>query len=227
MLLRSSPSAFAALLAGLVAITTTASAQPIGTFTWQLQPFCNLLKLNVTQSGSVYTLDGYDDQCGAARRAPAVGLATLNPDGTVGIGLTIVTTPGGTAVHVDGAIGISTLGGTWDDSLGNSGSFVFTPGAGVGGSPRPLSASGVNLGYQVVSSSQVIQTGAFDLTASCPTGKRAIAGGHGFSNVAFVTSFELIDSSPTTGGAGWRIRGNTANSSVNFLAVRAICVVVQ
>lgn len=65
------------------------------------------------------------------------GLAFQNPDGTIGFGLSIVAPPGGAAVHVKATITLATLGGTWSDSNGNSGSLVFTPGAGAGGSPRP------------------------------------------------------------------------------------------
>jgi Chaperone of endosialidase len=127
-------------MAGLVgtcglAVAGGAAAQPIGTFSWQLQPFCNVVTVNVTQNGGVYTLDGFDNQCGAGQRAPLVGLATPNPDGTIGLGLNIVTVPGGLAVHVDARLTLATLGGSWSDSAGNSGTFVFNgPG---GGSPRP------------------------------------------------------------------------------------------
>ena len=58
-----------------------ASAQPLGTFTWQLQPFCNVLTLSVVQQGPVYLLDGYDDLCGDPVRAPASGIATPSPIG--------------------------------------------------------------------------------------------------------------------------------------------------
>ena len=51
--------------------SSSALAQPIGTFQWQLQPYCNALTVTVVQSGGVYTLDGFDDQCGAAVRAPS------------------------------------------------------------------------------------------------------------------------------------------------------------
>jgi hypothetical protein len=76
--------------------------------------------------GGVYTPDGFDNQCGAAQRAPLVGLATPNPDGTIGLGLSIVTVPGGRAVHVDVRITLNTRGGSWSDSAGNSGPFLFT-----------------------------------------------------------------------------------------------------
>jgi len=118
-----------------VAGVPSADAQPLGTFRWQLQPFCNVIAVNVTQNGAVYTLDGYDDQCGAAQRAPLVGIATPNPDGTIGFGLHVVTVPGGAPVSIDARISFATLSGTWSDSAGNSGAFAF--GSATGGGPRP------------------------------------------------------------------------------------------
>lgn len=112
------------------------NAQSLGTFSWQLQPFCNSVTVNVTQQGAVFTIDGYDDQCGAPQRAPLVGTATQNPDGTIGFGLHIVTVPGGRAVHIDGRISLGTLGGPWSDSAGNQGTFAFAGRA--GGPPRPV-----------------------------------------------------------------------------------------
>jgi hypothetical protein len=111
-------------------------AQVLGTFSWQLQPFCNVVTATIVQQGAQYTVDGYDDQCGAAQRAPLVGLAILNPDGTVGFGLHVVTVPGGRSVEIDARISPATLGGAWRDSVGNAGTFAF--GAHSGGSPRPL-----------------------------------------------------------------------------------------
>ena len=107
----------------------------VGTFRWQLQPFCNVVSITITQQGAIYTLDGFDDQCGAPQRAPLVGLATVNPYNSLGFGLNIVTVPGGRSVHVDARIGLASLSGPWTDSSGNSGSFIF--GAATGGSPRP------------------------------------------------------------------------------------------
>ena len=70
----------AALAAGVASrlVGATAEAQPIGTFSWQLQPFCNVVTVTVTQQGGVYTLDGYDDQCGAPTVASVVGTAIPN-----------------------------------------------------------------------------------------------------------------------------------------------------
>jgi len=119
----------------LLAMTAVAEAQPLGSFTWQLQPHCNRVTVTVTQSGGLYTLDGTDDQCGAAQQAPLVGVAAPNPDGTIGFGLNIVS-PSGQPIPVQARISISTLSGTWSDNAGNGGAFAF--GANAGGSPRPL-----------------------------------------------------------------------------------------
>jgi len=141
----------ALVLAGV----SVAGAQPLGTFRWQQQPYCNVLTLNVVQSGGIYQLDGYDDQCGATTRAAVVGIAFINPNGTVGIGLTLVTTPGGTPLHIDATLNLPAISGDWRDSAGATGPFVLTPGAAIPGAPRPapravfpagLSAGGTTIG---------------------------------------------------------------------------------
>lgn len=109
------------ILASCVAIASTVSAQPLGTFRWQTQPYCNVLTLTVTQQGGVYTLDGFDDQCGSAARATVSGTAVPNPDGRIQLGLTVVTAPGGRPVHITVPLDMRTLAGTWTDNGGNSG----------------------------------------------------------------------------------------------------------
>lgn len=123
----------------LAALAGDANAQPLGTYSWQLAPYCNVVTLNATQNGAVYNVDGYDNQCGTGSRAAASGMAFLNPNGSIGIGLTIVTTPSGVPVHVESTISLSTLGGTWHDNHGNTGTFIFTPSGSGSGSPRPVS----------------------------------------------------------------------------------------
>jgi len=139
------------IVTSILAMATLADAQPLGSFRWQLQPYCNIVTVVVTQVGSVYRLEGTDDRCGAgADQSSVIGTAFPNPDGTIGFGLNIVSTPGGFPVPVDAAIALSTLSGTWRDGGGNSGSFVLTPGAGTGGSPRPTSSPSVipsNFGF--------------------------------------------------------------------------------
>jgi hypothetical protein len=132
-----------AFLLSLSCLASSAAAQTIGTFRWRLDPFCNVLTLTVTQVGGMYRLEGYDDQCLAdGPRAIAVGLAVPNPIGSIGFGLTVVGAPGGTPSHLDIALTLSTLGGTWRDQGGNSGSLVFNP-ATAAGSPRPAPAPSV------------------------------------------------------------------------------------
>ena len=141
------PLRFVLLFAGLCALLPAdAAAQPVGTFRWQLRPYCNVMTLNVVQQGDVFTLDGFDDQCGASERASATGTAFFNPDGTVGIGLTVVLAPGGTSVHVNARIQIANASGSWLDSAGNSGTFDFTPGPGTGGPLRPVAPNGLPFG---------------------------------------------------------------------------------
>jgi hypothetical protein len=126
----------------LVLPAASAVAQTIGTFRWQIQPHCNVITVRVTHQSGIYTLDGTDDRCGADQAASVVGIAHLTASRLVGFGLTSVL-PGGTAVHTEATISIASLSGTWRDSVGNNGSFVFTPGAGTGGAARPIPAGGI------------------------------------------------------------------------------------
>lgn len=120
------------------AFARTATAQTVGTFRWQQQPYCNVITLTVVQQSGVYQVDGFDDQCGAATRASASGLAFPNPNGTIGFGVTVVTTPGGTPLHIDATITLAALSGTWRDNSGATGAWTFTPGAAAAGSARPV-----------------------------------------------------------------------------------------
>ncbi|MGE0460014.1 MAG: hypothetical protein AB7Q16_01465 [Vicinamibacterales bacterium] len=124
-------------MATLALAATPASGQPLGQFRWQQQPYCNVITLTVTQSGGIYQLDGWDDQCGGGTRAAAAGVAFQNPDGSIGFGLTLVTAPGAAALHLDATISLSGLSGTWRDSSGQSGAWTFLQASGPGGPPRP------------------------------------------------------------------------------------------
>jgi hypothetical protein len=132
------------VLAVLAGGASAVQAQSLGTFTWQLQPFCNQVTVSVTQNGAIYTLDGYDDQCGAPQRAPLVGLATPNPDGSIGLGFHIATSPGGKTVSVEARISLATVGGPWTDSAGNSGTLALNGSA--SGSARPAPSGGLMWG---------------------------------------------------------------------------------
>lgn len=122
-------------LAITVVGSSAAEAQLLGTFTWQQQPYCNRVTVTIATSGAGYAVDGYDDQCGSALRASVVGTSVVNGDGSVGLGLTVVTAPGGAPSHVDARVNPSSGNGVWTDSTGASGAFVL--GASTAGSPRP------------------------------------------------------------------------------------------
>ena len=53
-----------------------ASAQSIGTFSWQLQPYCNRLVVEVVATPSGFTLAGLDDQCGNGPSGRVTGTGT-------------------------------------------------------------------------------------------------------------------------------------------------------
>jgi hypothetical protein len=137
------------LLAAVVLLGTfgraDVSAQGFGPLSWQMQPFCNIVTLTVASTLTGFTLDGTEDQCGAATKAGAVGTAVFNPNGTVSLNFTIVSSPAGKGVHVSAIVSPATGTGTWVDSVGNTGSFVL--GATVPGLPlRPVPASGIAAG---------------------------------------------------------------------------------
>ena len=136
------------LFVALAMWPSSAAAQSLGTFRWQTQPYCNVITVSVAQTGSVYTLDGFDDQCGHHTRAAVSGTAFPNPDGTIGIGVTIVVTPGGTPLHLDATLSVATVGGSWRDSAGAHGAFVFNP-ANVSGAPRPTPTTAFPAGIAV------------------------------------------------------------------------------
>jgi hypothetical protein len=117
----------------VVASARLAAGQTLGPFTWQLQPFCNVITLTATPAGEAFAVTGFDDGCGAPTRASAVGVASLNPNGRIGLGLSVVT-PRGDAVHLDVTLSLATLNGTWRDSTFQSGTFAF--GANTGGPQR-------------------------------------------------------------------------------------------
>jgi hypothetical protein len=146
-------------------VAATASAQSLGTFRWQLAPYCNLVTVNVVQTGAVYTLDGWDDQCGNLR-APVVGAAMLNFDGSIELGMNIVTAPGGAPVHVAARITLPSASGQWSDSAGNSGAFI------LGGNPSglaPRPSDGIGAGAINPAEVQARVTGV------CPAGQLMVS----------------------------------------------------
>lgn len=132
----------AAALCMAVLVSSSASAQVFGTFSWQMQPYCNRVTLTLSSVTGNFTLDGFDDQCGATNKASAVGVGTFNTGGDVTLNFSIVTAPSGRPVHVSAVVSPANGNGTWSDSVGNSGTFVLA-GAVPALAARPLPTSGV------------------------------------------------------------------------------------
>jgi hypothetical protein len=125
-----------------MAIASSAEAQVLGTFSWQMQPYCNVVTLTLTNTPTGYTLDGTDNQCGAINQASAVGHASFNASGNVTLNFSIVLAPSARPVHVSAVVSPATGAGTWSDSVGNTGTFAFF--ANTAGLPqRPLPTSGL------------------------------------------------------------------------------------
>lgn len=122
-------------------------AQPLGTYRWQLQPYCNVITVTVVQVGDKYTLDGTDDLCGYDQRAAVSGLAYLNPSGTVGFGLTIVAS-WSSPVHIGAMISTVSLSGAWSDDFGHGGTFFFNPVAPSGPSRPTTAPTRMSVGHQ-------------------------------------------------------------------------------
>lgn len=183
----------------LLALATVAGAQPLGTFRWQLQPYCNVISVTVTQTGPTYRLEGSDDQCGAGTQASVIGTAFPNPDGTIGLGFNIIASPGGADVSVDATVSLPTASGTWRDSTGASGALVLSPGGASGGTPRPTTAT---IGASTINAAEVQRR----VNGVCPMGQSmrainqdgtVICAASGSGGVATVTAGAGL-----TGGGG-------------------------
>jgi Chaperone of endosialidase len=199
----------------------TAVAQSLGTLRWQLQPYCNVVSLAVTQDGSIVTLDGTDDQCSSTGpRAAVSGTAFQNPDGSIGFGLNVVSAPGGAPVHVDATIALATLSGTWRDSAGASGAFVATAGASSGGAPRPIAG----IGSAAVNSGQV----QLRVTGACASGQ-AMTGVNQNGTVLCATPAGGGDITAVTASNGLTGGGTTGDVSLaaNFAGSGAAATVAR
>ena len=121
-----------------------ASAQVLGTFRWQLAPYCNVVTVRIEQKGALFELLGTEDRCDGSIPASTVnGSVHFDVSGpTVSGSLAIVRYYDGFVVNHTISLSQVTLGGGWKDDWGNSGTLVFNPPAPVAGNPRPLTMRG-------------------------------------------------------------------------------------
>jgi len=124
----------------LTLAASTASAQTIGTFRWRTAPYCNVMNVTVTQVGSFYRLEGFDQQCGGNPNQPLWGIGVVQPNGSITFGFSQVMTPGSVKpVAIRASISFPDLNGTWADNAGSSGTFEFNPNCtSLCGGPRTL-----------------------------------------------------------------------------------------
>lgn len=111
--------------------------QPLGPFRWRIEPYCNIVTLTASTRGDVLTLDGFDEPGDGSPRLPLHGVAVVQPDGTVTLGLSVLQVPGGAPANLHVTIALPPGSGTWFDGAGHTGVFAMNPAAATGSS-RPL-----------------------------------------------------------------------------------------
>lgn len=189
--------------AALILSAASGSAQVLGTFPWQLQPYCHVVTITLTSAPMGFTLDGVDNQCGATNQASVVGVAAFNGGGNVTLNFSVVTAPAGRPVHVSAVVSPATGSGTWTDSVGNSGAFTFF-GNVPGLPPRPLPASGLP--------AAIITT--TELADNAVTGAKVANGS--------LTSADLVDVPRAAfAGGGQQVVLSAADSIVRSLSLTA------
>jgi hypothetical protein len=122
-------------------IPAIADAQPLGTFFWRMEPYCNVLTLDVIREGNVFRVQGSDDWCNAGP-LPVRGTAVVGGDGRIYMGLTVTprnigytNQPETAGMFISVALDFSSGSGHWRDNRADSGAFVLLPGR--VGTPNP------------------------------------------------------------------------------------------
>ncbi len=187
---------------GLLVLTTAeAWAQPLGTFRWRTEPYCNILTLAISQDGSVFTLDGFDDPCDGHPRLPLNGVAIPQADGSITLGLNVLSVQGGAPVTLEATVNLPTVNGTWRDSAGNTGTLTFNP-LGASGSPRPFPTSFGPPGPAGPPGPQGVQGPQGLLGPMGPPGSQGQTGPRGPSNVYARFKQEVTDLPDTSDNYG-------------------------
>jgi hypothetical protein len=214
----------AVLLNGL---ESQASAQTLGTFSWQVVPYCNVVYFSVSIDGPSLRLIGYDDQCGAAR-LPAAGTATLRADGLYGFTFSVMTTTG-LVSHVASAINLSSLSGPWSDSSGATGTLVFNPTLPASGNHRPPPRlPGSALASGAITSTHIADgaVGAPQIATGAIGTAEIAAGAVGTSELAnaSVTGAKIhfpFSALTTTNGYAFQVKNNVGNEVTGAIWAQA------
>lgn len=210
----------AAMLAWLVPVTV--SAQVFGTFPWQMQPYCNVVTLTLTNTAGGWTLDGFDNQCGATDKGSVVGVASINAGGNATLNFTIVTAPSGRAVSVSAVLSPATGSGTWTDSEGNTGTFAL-----FGASPGlPVRPDG-QVFFRATSLSNALSSGRIVWTnVANNTGGGTYAAATGVYTVPVTGLYSITYSVGWTTGAATSGRACAYVNATGATIDRASCIPV-
>jgi len=120
--------AILALLALFTPIPAEAQTQTLGTFSWQMEPYCNTLTLTVVQDQAGIRLQGTEDLCEAIYAPQAVeGSAVLDATGVARVGLNTGVAGGSSleGTRIFASIDTATLNGSWADDAGRTGALVW------------------------------------------------------------------------------------------------------
>ena len=117
-----------------VGVSSIASAQPvqptiIGTFHWQLEPFCSTLSLTVIQEAGQYRVQGTEACAPNDFSRSVYGTALLDDEGWAYLSLSaprLQNSLEGTAIYA--WLQLSTMAGGWQDDGGRTGPLTPVPG---------------------------------------------------------------------------------------------------
>lgn len=140
-----------ALLAVLTAVAFPAAASAqgplspvsLGTFHWQLQPFCNTLSLTIIQEGGQFRVQGTESCDAADVSQPVHGMATADAAGTIYFSVR-TSFPGGSSSEgtwVWASLSLATLNGNWQDDADRRGQLIRVSGPVAGANRRGIPAN--------------------------------------------------------------------------------------
>lgn len=103
------------------AAAATASAQNLGTFSWQLKPYGSVVTMTIIQEGAMYRVTGFEAQCGGNPSLPLTGSIVPQGNGQLLLGFTTITI-NGHGLHTRATINpASNFDGSYSDNAGDTG----------------------------------------------------------------------------------------------------------